>query len=69
MRKGGVFMVSRESRQESWNIALGWAKMDNVEPSDKCKELARQYINGEISVDDALEQIISYHRQGKKEGA
>lgn len=53
----------QSQRAENWGIAIGLQKVDNLTPSKYLIKVAKENIEGKISVDEAEEQITSYYKQ------
>lgn len=58
---------NRESRKikkaENWGIAIGLQQVDNLIPSKYLIEVAKDNIEGKISIDEAGEQISQYYKK------
>ena len=53
----------QSKKAENWGIAIGLQKVDNLTPSKYLIKVAKENIEGRISVDEAEEQITSYYKQ------
>ena len=50
-------------KAENWGIAIGLQQVDGLTPSKYLIELAKDNIEGKISIDEANEQIARYYKQ------
>ena len=50
-------------KAENWGIAIGLQKVDNLTPSKYLIEVAKDNIEGKISIDEAGEQITQYYKK------
>ncbi|MBR1916136.1 MAG: Fic family protein [Alphaproteobacteria bacterium] len=50
-------------KAENWGIAIGLQKVDNLTPSKYLIEVAKDNIEGKISIDEASEQIAQYYKK------
>lgn len=51
----------RRERAEAWRVAIGLQAVDGLQVSEYLKQTARQHIEGEITIDEAREQIKQYY--------
>lgn len=52
----------QSKKAENWGIAIGLQKVDNLTPSKYLIKVAKENIEGKISIDEAEEQIARYLR-------
>lgn len=50
-------------KAENWGIAIGLQQVDNLTPSKYLIEVAKDNIEGKISIDEAGEQITQYYKK------
>ena len=50
-------------KAENWGIAIGLQQVDGLTPSKYLIEVAKDNIEGKISIDEANEQITRYYKQ------
>ena len=50
-------------KAENWGIAIGLQRVDNLTPSKYLIEVAKDNIEGKISIDEASEQITQYYKK------
>lgn len=48
---------------ENWRVAIGLQQVDGLTPSKYLVELAKDNINGKISIDEAEKQIATYYKK------
>lgn len=53
----------QSQRAENWGIAIGLQKVDNLTPSKYLIKVAKENIEGKISIDEAEEQIARYYKK------
>lgn len=51
----------KRERAEAWRVAIGLQAVDGLQVSEYLKQTARQHIEGEITIDEAREQIKQYY--------
>lgn len=51
----------KRERAEAWRVAIGLQAVDGLHVSEYLKQTARQHIEGEITIDEAREQIKQYY--------
>lgn len=51
----------KRERAEAWRIAIGLQAVDGLQVSEYLKQTARQHIEGEITIDEACQQIKQYY--------
>ena len=51
----------KRKRAEAWRVAIGLQAVDGLQVSEYLKQTARQHIEGEITIDEAREQIKQYY--------
>lgn len=51
----------KRERAEAWRVAIGLQAVDGLQVSEYLKRTARQHIEGEITIDEAREQIKQYY--------
>ena len=51
----------KRERAEAWRVAIGLQAVDGLQVSEYLKQTARQHIEGEITKDEAREQIKQYY--------
>lgn len=59
----------KRERAEAWRVAIGLQAVDGLQVSEYLKQTARQHIEGEISIDEAREQIKQYYISKTKHDA
>lgn len=52
-----------KARAANWSVAIGLQRVDDLRPSNYLIQLARQNIDGHMSIDDAEEEIKTYYKQ------
>lgn len=52
----------RYKRAENWGVAIGLQKVDGLTPSKYLIEVAKDNIEGKITVDEAAEQVARYYQ-------
>ena len=50
-------------KAENWGIAIGLQQVDNLTPSKYLIEVAKDNIEGKISIDEAGEQVSRYYQK------
>ena len=50
-------------KAENWGVAIGLQQVDNLTPSKYLIEVAKDNIEGKISIDEASEQITQYYKK------
>ena len=50
-------------KAENWGVAIGLQQVDNLTPSKYLIEVAKDNIEGKISIDEAGEQITQYYKK------
>lgn len=53
----------KSKKAENWGIAIGLQQVDNLTPSKYLIEVAKDNIEGKISIDEAGEQVSQYYKQ------
>jgi fido (protein-threonine AMPylation protein)/biotin operon repressor len=53
----------KRKKAENWGVAIGLQQVDGLTPSKHLIKIAKDNIEGKISVEDAEEQISSYYKQ------
>ena len=53
----------RRERAENWGVAIGLQQVDNLTPSKYLIDIARDNIEGKISIDQAEREITHYYRK------
>ncbi len=53
----------KRKKAENWGVAIGLQQVDGLNPSKYLISLARDNIEGKISVDQAAEQVHRYYKQ------
>lgn len=53
----------KSQKAENWGIAIGLQQVDNLTPSKYLIEVAKDNIEGKISIDEAGEQVSQYYKQ------
>ncbi|MDE5616075.1 MAG: Fic family protein [Alphaproteobacteria bacterium] len=53
----------KRARAQNWAVAIGLQMVDNLTPSKYLIDVARDNIEGKISIDDAQREINHYYRQ------
>ncbi|MCL2484767.1 MAG: Fic family protein [Endomicrobia bacterium] len=53
----------KEKRAENWRIAIGLQQVDGLTPSKHLIKIAKENIEGKISIDDAGKQIARYYKE------
>lgn len=51
----------KRERAEAWRVAIGLQAVDGLQVSEYLQQTARQHIEGEITIDEAREQIKQYY--------
>ena len=51
----------KRERAEAWRVAIGLQAVDGLQVSEYLKQTARQHIEGEITIDEACQQIKQYY--------
>lgn len=51
----------KRERAEAWRVAIGLQAVDGLQVSEYLRQTARQHIEGEITIDEAREQIKQYY--------
>ena len=51
----------KRERAEAWRVAIGLQAVDGLHVSEYLKQTARKHIEGEITIDEAREQIKQYY--------
>ena len=51
----------KRERAEAWRVAIGLQAVDGLQVSEYLKQTARQHIEGEITIDEARQQIKQYY--------
>lgn len=51
----------KRERADAWRVAIGLQAVDGLQVSEYLKQTARQHIEGEITIDEAREQIKQYY--------
>ena len=52
----------RYKRAENWGIAIGLQKVDGLTPSKYLIDVAKENIEGKITIDEATEQVARYYQ-------
>jgi len=69
MTKKNKPIRTKEERRESWDYAIGMAKIDGGEPTQEFLCLAEQEINGDIPEGETLKRTIAKWKElGAKSG-
>ena len=55
--------LEEKERAQNWKIAIGLQAVDNLKVSSKLIELARKYIEGEITIEEVEQKIQEYHNK------
>lgn len=50
-------------KAENWGVAIGLQQVDNLTPSKYLIEVAKDNIEGKISIDEAGEQVSQYYKK------
>lgn len=50
-------------KAENWGVAIGLQQVDNLTPSKYLIEIAKDNIEGKISIDEAGEQVSQYYKK------
>ena len=50
-------------KAENWGVAIGLQQVDNLTPSKYLIEVAKDNIEGKISIDEASEQVSQYYKK------
>jgi fido (protein-threonine AMPylation protein) len=58
---------SYKAKLDIWNTAFGLQKVDNLEPSDYIKELARQNAEGKISYHEIEDNLKNYYKDSSEQ--
>lgn len=53
----------KRARAQNWAVAIGLQRVDNLTPSKYLIDVARDNIEGKISIDDAQREINHYYRK------
>lgn len=53
----------KHKKAENWGIAVGLQRVDNLTPSKYLIEVAKDNIEGKISIDEAEAQISRYYKE------
>lgn len=53
----------KSQKAENWGIAIGLQQVDNLTPSKYLIEVAKDNIEGKISIDEAGEQVSQYYKK------
>ncbi len=53
----------KSQKAENWGVTIGLQQVDNLTPSKYLIEIAKDNIEGKISIDEAGEQISQYYKQ------
>ena len=65
----GKYLISETTREERQAIvkkALGITLLGANMPSDETLNLAKQYINGEIEIEEIQKKVIEKYTKGRK---
>lgn len=54
---------NKQKKAENWRIAIGLQQVDGLTPSKYLIEIAKENIEGKISIDDAGKQITQYYKK------
>ena len=57
--------VEKRERAKLWRTYIGLQAVDNLTVSNHLIEIARQHIEGEISINEACQLIEEYYRKKK----
>lgn len=50
-------------KAENWGVAIGLQQVDNLTPSKYLIKIAKDNIEGKISIDEANEEILRYYKK------
>ena len=53
----------KSKKAENWGIAIGLQQVDNLAPSKYLIKVAKDNIEGKISIDEAGEQVSQYYKK------
>ena len=53
----------KSQKAENWGVAIGLQQVDNLTPSKYLIEVAKDNIEGKISIDEASEQVSQYYKK------
>lgn len=53
----------KSQKAENWGVAIGLQQVDNLTPSKYLIEVAKNNIEGKISIDEAGEQVSQYYKK------
>ena len=53
----------KQERVENWRVAIGLQQVDGLTPSNYLIKLAKENIEGKISIDEATKQITRYYKK------
>ena len=53
----------KSQKAENWGVAIGLQQVDNLTPSKYLIEVAKDNIEGKISIDEAGEQVSQYYKK------
>ncbi len=56
----------KRERAEAWRVAIGLQAVDGLQVSEYLKQTARQHIEGEITIDEAREQILHIEDKARR---
>lgn len=54
---------NKREKANAWNTAIGLQEVDGIKPSDYLIKTAKQNIEGNISIEEAKQQINNYYQQ------
>ncbi|CEN49960.1 hypothetical protein CCAN11_2050002 [Capnocytophaga canimorsus] len=54
---------NKREKVNAWNTAIGLQEVDGIKPSDYLIQTAKQNIEGNISIEEAKQQINNYYQQ------
>ena len=54
---------TKEEKRKSWDYAVGMSKVDGGEPSPEALALIERNINGEITLDEAINELITLYQE------
>lgn len=54
---------NKREKANAWSMAIGLQEVDGIKPSDYLIETAKQNIEGDISIEEAKQQINNYYKQ------
>lgn len=52
----------KQKKAENWGVAIGLQQVDGLLPSKYLIEVAKDNIEGKISIDEAAEQVKQYYK-------